>query len=353
MKNKKKILISPLDWGLGHATRCIPIINFLVQANYEVIIASSGSSQKLLKEYFPQLEHLYLEGYQVKYAQTNVKLNLASQVPKILSAITRENTWLNKIIKDYQIDAVISDNRYGLFSDKIPTVLISHQLNIQAPKFVKKTIKNLVTNYIEKFTECWVPDYAGEINLAGELSHQKEFSDKIKYLGPLSRFTNSEKQIEGITYDYLGIVSGPESQRTIFDNLLTNVFLKSKKKCLIICGLPQENFKEQINNVTRISHLKTKDFLDAIKASENIICRSGYSTIMDLISLKRGAILVPTPGQTEQEYLSKHLHGKFGFSSLKQKEIKIKFSNSSSSLKSNVNLPINDMTVVKSFLDKI
>lgn len=353
MNKRKKILVAPLDWGLGHATRCIPIIRHLIQANCEIIIAASGNSKKLLEDYFPKVKHLFLEGYQVNYSKSNIQLNFISQVPKIFAAIKKENSWLQETIKKYNVNAIVSDNRYGLSSDKIPSVLITHQLNIQGPKIAQKKLNSIVDRYINQFSQCWVPDYRGKNNLAGILSHRETVSNNIKYLGPLSRFSRLDSSSILPEYDFLGIVSGPENQRTLFEEILMETFLLTTKKCLIICGQPLDNFREQRDNVTRISHLQTEEFIQTIYSSKTVICRAGYSTIMDLVSLGKGAVLVPTPGQTEQEYLSNYLDGKFGFSRLKQEEIKTKLVNQRQSISSDVDLSFNNMNIVQSFLASI
>ena len=351
MKKAKKILVAPLDWGLGHATRLIPIIRYLKESDCEIIIAASGNGAQILREYFPEVKLIALEGYKVQYGKRFFQWHIILQIPKILRAIKHEHQWLQKIIDEYRIDAVISDNRYGLHSQKIPSVLITHQLNIQTPGLLQSGTVKTVDNYINKFTECWVPDFKGKNSLAGQLSQRFGYSKKIKHIGPLSRLNFQNEKI-GVVYDYLGIVSGPEKQRTIFQNALVEALVRTGKKSLILCGLPQENFKKQKDNVTMVSHLDSQNLIQAVTSSKTIICRSGYSTIMDLIALQRGAIIVPTPGQTEQEYLANHLDGKFGFCQLQQKKLLKITAFPEITDSSNVVLPVNDMKPVSDFLNK-
>jgi uncharacterized protein (TIGR00661 family) len=232
-------------------------------------------------------------------------LNIFLQIPKIIFGIYHENTKLNTIIKDFKIDGVISDNRYGLFSKKIPSIFITHQLKIKSA-FLENIIQKINYYFINKFTQCWIPDYQ-ENGLAGELSHPKENTKNHIYIGPLSRFKKNNIQSK---YDILAIISGPEPQRSIFEKIITTQLKEHKKESLLVQGKPESKYCETINNLTIKSHLSALELNQAILNSKLIICRSGYSTIMDLITLEKNAILVPTPGQTEQEYLAKFLSKK-------------------------------------------
>jgi len=200
---------------------------------------------------------------------------------------------------DYNIDGVISDNRFGLFSNKVPCVFITHQLQIQSPYFTN-SIRKFNYNYINKYDACWVMDDEKE-NLAGNLSKPNILPKKSIYIGPQSRFENQETEKK---YDFLAIVSGPEPQRTILEKGLILALKDRKEKSLIVLGKPELKNAEQIGNLTIKSHLKASDLNTAILQSHLVICRPGYSTIMDLAKLGKKAIFIPTPGQTEQEYLA-------------------------------------------------
>ena len=300
MKAKKRILVAPLDWGIGHATRCIPIIKELIKHNYEVILAADSRPLHLLSTEFPQLEIIRFEGYNIKYPKfIPMELSMLLQTPKLLWNIKKENTALTEIIKDYNIDGVISDNRFGLYTNKIPCVFITHQLEIQSPYFTD-SIRNFNYKYINKYSACWVMDDE-KLNLAGNLSKPNILPNNTIYIGVQSRF---EKQETEKKYDYLAIVSGPEPQRTILEKGLINALKDRPEKALIVLGKPELNTSEQLGNLTVKSHLNAKDLNTAIAQSELIICRPGYSTVMDLAALEKKAIFIPTPGQTEQEYLA-------------------------------------------------
>lgn len=347
---KKKILVAPLDWGLGHATRCVPIIEYLLEQGIDVVLASSGRAKKFLKNEFPKLKIISLRGYEVNYAKKNVQLDFITQIPKIFTRIKEENEWINENLEKLKIDAIISDNRYGIYSNKVPSVLITHQLNIEGPKIVKPFLKKKTRGLISKFSEVWIPDYKGEKSLAGRLSVDKSNHERIKFIGPLSRLKSTET-IPTTKYRYVGIVSGPENQRTIFEKLLTNAFIKSGKKCLLITG-KVDGKKETIHDsLTIVSHLNSIEIVNAIEQSEIVVCRSGYSSIMDLIALNKGAVLVPTPGQTEQEYLASNLDKNFGFKKLDQLQIKENLLTLSLPSKSNVTLPFNEMTIIQNFIE--
>ena len=300
MKAKKRILVAPLDWGIGHATRCIPIIKALIKHNYEVILAADSRPLHLLSNEFPNLEIIRFGGYNIKYAKyLPMSISMLLQAPKLLLKIKKENSLLTEIIKDYNIDGVISDNRFGLYSKKVPCVFITHQLEIKTPYFTE-SIRNFNYQYINKFDACWVMDDE-KINLAGNLSKPNSLPNNTHYIGIQSRF---EKQEIKKKYDFLAIVSGPEPQRTILEKGLIRALKDRKEKSLIVLGKPELNTGNQIGSLTIKSHLNAKDLNTAISQSELIICRSGYSTVMDLAKKAKKAIFIPTPGQTEQEYLA-------------------------------------------------
>ena len=303
MNTKKRILVAPLDWGIGHATRCIPIINALHDHNFEVVIATDGRPLHLLKNEFPNLEFIRFSGYDIKYSSyLPMSLSMLFQAPKILINIKREHKLLQHFIDDYNVDGVISDNRFGLYSNKVPTVFITHQLQIQSTCFLE-TIRKFNYNYINKYDNCWIMDNETE-NLAGELSKPKTLPDNALFIGAHSRFKKEKQEKK---YDLLGIVSGPEPQRTILEKGLIKAFKNKKEKSLIVLGKPEINKSECLGNLTIQSHLNSKDLNDAILQSDLIICRPGYSTVMDLAKLEKNAVFIPTPGQTEQEYLAKNL----------------------------------------------
>lgn len=306
--NKRRVLIAPLDWGLGHVTRCIPVIEAFQHLGWDVIVATDGAGETLLRQEFPHLTIVPLRGYKVQYSNRRwtLGLKIASQAPKIMAAIKREHRWLQQAINQYSIDLVVSDNRYGLYSDKVPCVFITHQLQIKAPlRWMEKQISKLNYNYISRFTECWVPD--AEVNsLAGALSHPTSLHPfPLHYIGPLSRF---KKQMAVIRYKYVFLISGPEPQRTVFENKILKDIAAIKENVLIVRGKPGSD--EHINstpNVTIVNHLDGSTLNKALNSAEYIVSRPGYTSVMEIAALQKQAIFVPTPGQTEQEYLGGYL----------------------------------------------
>ena len=320
MKLKKNILVAPLNWGIGHATRCIPIIRKLQKHNFSVIIASSGRSLELLIQEFPNQDFIKIDDYNIRYYSfLPMAISILIQIPKILLSIKKEHAQLKSIINDFKIDGIISDNRYGMYSEEIPSVFITHQLEIQTPIF-RSFIKKINHKLIGKFSECWVPDFE-TTGIAGKLSHTTNTTINHKYIGPLSRFTKKKSEIK---YDILAIISGPEPQRSILEKNLLRELKLHKKKSLLLQGKPEKKHTDKINNLTIKSHLSSEELNLAMIESRLIICRAGYSTIMDLFKLQKNAVLIPTPGQTEQEYLSKYLSESRYFKSINQNEINLK-----------------------------
>ena len=306
----KKILIAPLDWGLGHATRCISLIKYLQQIGCEVIVASYGDQLILMQQEFPGINTIRLKGYNVYYSKFKrwLPLKILLQSPKLLLSIYREHKWLQKIIRDFEIDTVISDNRYGLYTKQIPCIFITHQLRIKVGNtWLESFIQKINYSYINHYNECWVPDFEGKLNIAGMLSHPSKVpSVPVNYIGFLSRFI-PEQNLEK-NYDYLFILSGPEPQRTIFEKKILEVLPKLSGRIIIVRGKPgAQRIPPVPGNCAIANHLATKEFQQVFSMSEFIISRSGYTTIMEVLSLQKKSILIPTPGQTEQEYLAQHL----------------------------------------------
>jgi uncharacterized protein (TIGR00661 family) len=302
----KTILIAPLNWGLGHATRCIPIIKALQENNFTPIIASDGIALELLRKEFPYLKTLELPSYQIEYAKNgkNFKWKLIKSLPKMLEAIREEKNIVNKWIKKYEIDGIISDNRLGVFSRKIPSVFITHQLNVMTGNTTWITSK-LHQYIIKKYKACWVPDVNAQLNLTGKLGHLENNSLTLRYLGPLSRM---HKMALPIQYNLMIILSGPEPQRGLLEAHLTEEVKRFEGKVVFIKGIIEaEQKKEQIGNVTYYNFMKTRQLEQTFNESEKVLCRSGYTTIMDLVKLNKKAFFIPTPGQYEQIYLAEKL----------------------------------------------
>ena len=322
MKLKKRILVAPLNWGLGHATRCIPIINALLEYSFEPIIASDGPALELLKKEFKELKHIELPAYKIKYPKKgkNLKLKLLKDAPITLNAIKAEKKQIKKLVKRLKIDGIISDNRFGVYCKKIPSIFITHQLNVLSGNTTWLSSR-INQKLIKKFDECWVPDAEGEPNLSGKLGHIKNSALKIKYIGPISRFN---KLNVAIKYDLMVLLSGPEPQRTELEELLLEELKKYKGKILFVQGLV-EAIQTKIKNdtITLVNFMQSNELKQAIAESELILSRSGYSTLLDLSKMRKNAFFIPTPGQFEQEYLAKSLDDKKIISSCKQDKFTI------------------------------
>lgn len=302
----KTILVAPLNWGLGHATRCIPIIKALQEHNYIPIIASDGIALELLRKELPYIQMLELPSYQIEYAKNakDFKWKLLKNSPKMIEAIWNEKKLVKKWIKKYQIDGIISDNRLGVFSKKVPCVFITHQLNVMTGNTTWIT-STLHQKIIKKYKECWVPDFAGNPNLTGELGHVKKADFNLKYIGPLSRL---QKRVTPKQYDLMVLLSGPEPQRGLLEEKLKNEVLKYQGKVVFIKGIIERGqTKEQIKNVTYYNFMNARQLEQTFNESTSVLCRSGYTTIMDLAKLDKKAFFIPTPGQYEQEYLAEKL----------------------------------------------
>jgi UDP:flavonoid glycosyltransferase YjiC (YdhE family) len=324
------VLIAPLDWGLGHATRCIPIIYEFLTQGAQVMIAASGSQKILLKKEFPDLEFVDIPTYQIRYKRgVFLKWNLFFKSPVFLRRIKQERQWLNSLLEKRRIDLVISDNRYGLYHQHTINVFITHQLYIQSGinLAANKILWQWNNRLLKNFSLCWVPDQKNDNSVAGKLAHPTQKPKiPVEYIGLLSRFKKFEKSI--VKDSLLILISGPEPQRTDFEKIILEQLPRAERRVVVIRGLPAEklpipSFRE---NIIIYNHLDTESLNELINISNFIIARGGYSTIMDLIQLERNAIIIPTPGQPEQEYLASYLHAKSWMYVVRQKDFRIEMS---------------------------
>jgi uncharacterized protein (TIGR00661 family) len=309
---KKRVLVAPLDWGLGHATRCIPIIEKLLELDAHVAIASSGKALALLKEEFPQLTYFELPSYRVTYPKgLPFMLGMLWQLPKFLKTIRQEKKVTDELVNKHDFDIILSDNRYGCRSERATSVFITHQVTILMPpllRWVQPLVNFLNRRTISRFDQCWVPDIPVK-GITGKLTTTHRI--KLRFIGMLSRFRWKEVLTEPI-YELLILLSGPEPQRTILEEKLLEQIKDIKGNALLVRGLPDQAvikplLKKENAQLIVVNHLPSTKLQEAIESSSIIITRSGYSTIMDLFRLQKKAILVPTPGQTEQEYLADQL----------------------------------------------
>jgi len=319
MYSNKRIIVAPLHWGLGHATRCIPIINSLLEKN-TVAIASDGEALELLRKEFPDLESFELPAYNIRYTFDSMIANMIVQGPGSLVTIKKEQKRAKEIAREWKADILISDNRFGFRSDETENVYITHQLNIPANNpMISNMASRVHHKIISKFDQCWVPDNRGKENLAGKLS-QVNIKIPTTYLGPQSRMQKEDLPIQ---YDFTAVLSGPEPQRTKLEKILTDLFSKSSSHrfCIVRGTSTERKNNPKKENIKVFDLLTSEDLNLVMNTSAHIICRSGYTSIMDLIKLEKPATLIPTPGQYEQEYLAKRLDGKYSFKSISQTEI--------------------------------
>ena len=335
-------LVAPLDWGLGHATRCMPVIRELLDMGWEVIIAADRSPLILLQEAFPQLESIRLEGAHIIYPKRGgVVMHFVLQTPGFLRSVYREHQALQRILKSRSIDLVISDNRYGLYSNRVPSILISHQLRIRVPgvPVAESAVSRFVRFYAARFKEVWVPDWSGPQNLSGILSSGGKLPRHIRYIGPLSRFSASgspgylqdpaldpewEEFFRQGPYPLLFLVSGPEPAVSVFRKVLKEQALELNIKTLMVLGQPSGKLElRQEKQLFSIGHLPSHVLAKVLEDTELVVCRSGYSTLMDLAVYGKKALLVPTPGQSEQTYLAQRFMENGWSHSVKQNRLNL------------------------------
>ncbi|MEM7185567.1 MAG: glycosyltransferase [Bacteroidota bacterium] len=303
---KKTILVAPLNWGLGHATRCIPIIRALMDQGYSVLLGSEGAALQLLRKEFPQLSHITLPSYAIRYPRNGLffKLKLLRSLPAIQRAIQQEHQQVAQLVDEGAIEGIISDNRPGVYHIDVPSVYLTHQVVVLSGA-TSAMSSRMHQRHIQKFDSCWVPDVAGTPNLSGALGHPPAVDFPLTYIGPLSRMKAKPTETK---YDILIVLSGPEPQRSLLENRMLEVFTNTKSRVLLVRGVIED--EEQIEfreNLAIANFMTTRSLEQVLNESELVIARSGYTTIMDLAAMGKKAFFIPTPGQYEQNYLAKQL----------------------------------------------
>jgi len=323
-----KILVCPLDWGLGHAARCVPLIRNWRALGHTVTPAASGRSREFLAGEFPDLEILDFPGISPRLSGgKQFVFHFLARLPGFVWRIAREHRDLQKLVIDRRFDLVVSDGRIGLFTRLCPSILITHQLFIKFPpwEFIgvhwersPETISSWVLRlFFRLFGEIWIPDFSTPPDLAGRLSHRRTSLKRIRYIGPLCRFSAAapgDPPSAGI--DCLALVSGPEPQRTIFEGKLKAILRDMPGRRVLLLGKPEEReagrpafgLDARSEGLRIVPHADEETLRRLILSAGLVVARSGYTTVMELAGLgARHVLFVPTPGQTEQHYLARYL----------------------------------------------
>lgn len=309
-------MVAPLDWGLGHATRCIPMIDALLVRGVEVVLASSGKALALLQNHYPALEAVELPTYTLRFSAGKSQVAMMSwQIPGIVRMIRREHRWLKQYVKRNHLDAIISDHRLGMWHPEVESVLLVHQVAIQPPtdmQAVGPLLFRLHWRYVNRFDHIWIPDIPGEQNLSGELvPEQIRELDKVKYIGALSHLAGQADSTTKVWPDripLLIILSGLEPHRTLLEDIIRKEVEKSKLDAILVQGLSGKLRREKKGSLLIINFLASQDLAYLCSKADVVISRTGYSSLMDYAALgKKNLILIPTPGQTEQAYLAQRI----------------------------------------------
>lgn len=314
-------MFAPLDWGMGHLSRSVPLIAELRQHN-ELFIGCSASSRNYLDSYFPEVPLLPLPSYRLRYSSfLPAWLAVIMQLPRLMRVLHQEKKQVESLVKELEINFLISDSRYGCRMDGIPSVCITHQLNLKLP-FFSAMVNRLHRKQLRRFSELWVPDAEEKgKRLAGELSDARGLNLPVKFLGPLSALKPPQNLPESRRSDILILLSGPEPQRRILEKILLEKFNATAKRVVLIKG-SESPINGRSANLQVLDLVRGTELAEWIGGADLVICRSGYSTLMDLFVLgKTKLLLIPTPGQPEQEYLAKWWKENFRAQTCRQREL--------------------------------
>ncbi|MHB1697782.1 MAG: glycosyltransferase family protein [bacterium] len=321
-----KILYSMCSWGLGHATRGLPVIRRLVNDGHDVIIYTSGRSLTLMQsELKNTVRYIAAVPYPSPYSdKIGFAFRFVKTAPKIMKIIKEETKDVAKIVQENKLDLIISDSRFGSYCESIPSYLLFHQLRFIAP--CRLAPAEMATEYYNhylqnKFEKIIVPDYE-ENSLSGDLSHNLRYfkKEKVEYIGILSDFEKLETDED---IDYLFSISGPEPTRTMLEKKLFSQIHLLKGNIAVALGKPDKYTKEVVGNTVIYSYLEKKRRDELMNRAKIVVSRSGYTTVMDVAEIDKKAFFIPTPGQTEQLYLASHLEKAGFFHSVNERKLKL------------------------------
>ncbi|MFP4223274.1 MAG: glycosyltransferase [Phycisphaeraceae bacterium] len=326
----RRILFGTSSWGLGHATRDLVLIRALLEAGCEVTVVATGPALKVLRgELGERCDYLDWPDMPSTISRSTIGfyVKTISFIPRIFLAWFDEKRRLRKLLRDRPIDVVISDHRYGLVTDAVPCFFISHSPRYIAPWrswFMETCMELFVAAWLRPAEKLLVPDH-DQRGLSGDMSHKTRFfpREKMVFLGQLSSLSLPDDP-PGQDIDTFISISGPEPQRTRFQAKVLGQLGRLKGRTVVTLGLPGREpprVKDVPANVEIHAYLGRAEQQRMMLRSRLVVCRSGYTTLMELAELGRPALLVPTPAQTEQLYLAKTLREQGLFHSVKQSEL--------------------------------
>lgn len=303
-----KIFFPVLNWGLGHASRSLPLIRDLLNHDCDVVAASDGEALVMLRRELPDIKVLQLPGYGIHYSSKYMPFNMLRYGPGMLRTMKTEHDLTRAIVKREGIDCVISDNRYGCYHPGIPSALITHQLQVfTGQKLLDVYIRRQIRSWYRKFDEVWIPDQEPPHHITGDLAGMDTHPVPKFFLGVISELSSTPHKGK---YDAIAVISGPEPQRGNFEQILIRQLSSLPGRYAIVCGKPGTNeVAREEKNLTIIPYLSRKQLSGLLEETTVVIARSGYTTLMDLAKTGHRAILCPTPGQYEQIYLADRLAG--------------------------------------------
>ena len=358
-----KVLVAPLDWGLGHATRCVPVVREFLRAGAEVELAVVKANANFFREVFPDLRQRLAPSYNIVYPKHgyNMALWLLKNSVHLNAVMRYEHHFAEEMVKRHGYDVLFSDNRFAFYSKNALSIYMTHQRRIAFPRAFAAFERIGVmwhANIMRKFDEVWVPDLEIYPGYAGSLSHSGATpGDKpMRFVGTLSRFSEMgndgnalgdapapvdlerevdlmsvsefmahsanvewdaapEKRTSGnhsfemrANYKVVAVVSGVEPARTQLEQQLCEALQQIPGQHMMILGKPSAEQKTWTEgNIEFHTHLATNDFAEAVKRADFVVSRGGYSTVMDMAELGAKCIFVPTPGQFEQIVLAHDL----------------------------------------------
>lgn len=312
----KRILFAVHDWGLGHASRSLLLIRALVERGDSItVVSAAGDGMRLLQsELGDACRFVSYRDIPKPFSRWPAMfyLRMSLATPWVLARMRSEHRFVEALVAREHYDCVVSDSRFGMWSANIPSYCILHSLRQiipGRPRWMERLVERGQRDLTKGFTRILIPDIEEQQGLSGELGHDPVIDwgvDRLCYIGPLSGISRTDAPVD---IDCFFSISGIEPQRSILEKRVLAALPQLDGRIVVTLGRPaQAGSCRQSGNATVHGYLDRKAQGEMLNRARLVMTRSGYTTLMELAELGQRALLVPTPGQSEQEYLARFHH---------------------------------------------
>ncbi|MEK6968538.1 MAG: glycosyltransferase [Nanoarchaeota archaeon] len=294
------------NYGLGHATRMLPVIMKLIEQGEKVTIVAKGNSLLMLKNELGDASNYELMQYEVPLKFSDKGFSMFETLkagPSFISLISSQKKWLENFSAKEKIDRVIADGEIGYHLKNKKSFFVNNQLRLLPGSLLGDGTELLTDVFSKGFEKVIVPDDENG-TLGGLLTSKTRFYDKkrLAYVGILSSI-RKKNVVRNV--DYFISISGPGISKEVFTRQVMEQLHLLKGKVVVALGRPDLKEIASKGNAKIYPYLNRKQQESFLNKAKLVISRSGYTTMMELAEIDKKAFFIPTLNHPEQEYLAK------------------------------------------------